>query len=80
MDAFARGLKVAHKLIEDRVFDDFIEQRYSSFASGIGQDIVEGRTNFHTLEAYILDKDTIKNVSGRTEQLKATLNQYLLEV
>jgi xylose isomerase len=80
MDAFARGLKVAHKLIEDRVFDDFIEQRYSSFASGIGQDIVEGRTNFHTLEAYILDKDHIKNVSGRTEQLKATLNQYLLEV
>jgi xylose isomerase len=80
MDAFARGLKVAHKLIEDRVFDDFIEQRYSSFASGIGQEIVEGRTNFHSLEAYILDKDTIKNVSGRTEQLKATLNQYLLEV
>jgi xylose isomerase len=80
MDAFARGLKVAHKLIEDRVFEDFIEQRYKSFASGIGQDIVEGRTNFHTLEAYILDKDTIKNVSGRTEQLKATLNQYLLEV
>jgi xylose isomerase len=80
MDAFARGLKVAHKLIEDRVFEDFIEQRYKSFASGIGQDIVEGRTNFHTLEAYILDKDHIKNVSGRTEQLKATLNQYLLEV
>lgn len=80
MDAFARGLKVAHKLIEDRVFDDFIGQRYSSFASGVGLDIVEGRANFHTLEDYILDKDNIKNISGRTEQLKATLNQYLLEV
>ncbi|MDP4157351.1 MAG: xylose isomerase, partial [Bacillota bacterium] len=80
MDAFARGLKVAHKLIEDRVFDDFIGQRYNSFASGVGLDIVEGRANFHTLEDYILDKDNIKNISGRTELLKATLNQYLLEV
>ncbi|MDR4950267.1 xylose isomerase [Neobacillus cucumis] len=80
MDAFARGLKVAHKLIEDRVFDDFIEQRYSSFTSGIGLDIVEGHANFRTLEEYILDKGIIKNTSGRTEQLRATLNQYLLEV
>ncbi|WP_040203718.1 xylose isomerase [Neobacillus jeddahensis] len=80
MDAFARGLKVAHKLIEDRVFEDVIADRYSSFTKGIGLDIVEGRANFHTLEAYALNNDTIKNVSGRTERLKAILNQYLLEV
>lgn len=80
MDAFARGLKVAHKLIEDRVFEDVIAERYSSFTKGIGLDIVEGRANFHTLEDYALNHDNIKNVSGRTEQIKAVLNQYLLEV
>lgn len=80
MDAFARGLKVAHKLIEDRVFEDVIAERYSSFTKGIGLDIVEGRANFHTLEAYALNNDSIKNTSGRTEHLKAVLNQYLLEV
>ena len=80
MDAFARGLKVAHKLIEDRVFEDVIGDRYSSFTKGIGLDIVEGRANFHTLETYALNNNTIKNVSGKTERLKAVLNQYLLEV
>lgn len=80
MDAFARGLKVAHKLIEDRVFEEVIAERYSSFASGIGLDIVEGRANFHTLETYALNNDTIKNESGKHERLKAILNQYLIEV
>ncbi|MCD4839833.1 MULTISPECIES: xylose isomerase [Neobacillus] len=79
MDAFARGLKVAHKLIEDRVIEDAIAKRYSSFTEGIGLDIVQGKANFHTLEAYALNNE-IKNVSGKTEYLKAILNQYLLEV
>lgn len=80
MDAFARGLKVANKLIEDRVFEDVIAERYSSYTKGIGLEIVEGRADFHTLEAYALNNNTIKNFSGKTERLKALLNQYLLEV
>ena len=47
MDSFAIGLKVAHKLLEDRVLEEFIENRYSSFSEGIGKKIVEGDTNFH---------------------------------
>ncbi|MBG9813904.1 xylose isomerase [Bacillus endophyticus] len=80
MDAFARGLKVAHKLIEDRVFDNVIAERYRSFSEGIGLDIVEGRANFHTLEQYALNNNSIHNKSGRQERLKAILNQYILEV
>jgi len=80
MDAFARGLKVAYKLKEDRVFESVVAERYRSYKEGIGLEIVEGRANFHTLEQYALNNSTIKNESGRTEQLKATLNQYLLEV
>ncbi|MGD6941246.1 xylose isomerase [Cytobacillus gottheilii] len=79
MDAFAVGLKVANKLIEDKVLDQFIEERYSSYSSGIGLDIVEGRTNFRELEAYALQLNEIKTQSGRTERLKAIINQYLLE-
>ncbi|WP_039074047.1 xylose isomerase [Bacillus sp. MSP13] len=80
MDAFARGLRVAHKLIEDRVFDDVIQHRYRSFTEGIGLEITEGRANFHTLEQYALNHKAIKNESGRQERLKAILNQYILEV
>ncbi|MBS4207825.1 xylose isomerase [Bacillus sp. FJAT-50079] len=79
MDSFAIGLKVAHKLLEDRVLEDFIAERYKSFTEGIGLDIVEGRTDFHKLEAYALQLGEIKNISGRQERLKAIVNQYLLE-
>lgn len=80
MDAFARGLKVAHKLLEDRVFENIIDERYSSFKKGIGLEIVEGKANFQTLEQYVLKNPNITNNSGRQERLKATLNQYILEV
>ncbi|MDM5305769.1 xylose isomerase [Peribacillus frigoritolerans] len=80
MDAFARGLKVAHKLLEDRVFENIIDERYRSFKKGIGLEIVEGRANFQTLEQYALQNPNITNNSGRQERLKATLNQYILEV
>lgn len=79
MDAFAKGLRVAHRLIEDRVFEDVIKNRYRSFSEGIGRDISEGKANFHTLEEYALKHPIIRNESGREEQLKARLNQYLLE-
>ncbi|KMY51226.1 xylose isomerase [Peribacillus loiseleuriae] len=79
MDSFAIGLMVADKLIEDRVFDNFIDDRYKSYTSGIGKDIIEGKANFHSLEAYALTLGEIQNKSGREERLKGLLNQYLLE-
>ncbi|MDQ0189388.1 xylose isomerase [Alicyclobacillus cycloheptanicus] len=80
MDSFARGLKVAAKLIEDKVLDDWIAARYRSYREGIGKDIVDGKATLATLEAYILDKDVRVTTSGRQEYLLAVLNQYLLEV
>lgn len=80
MDTFARGLKVAAKLIEDRVFENFKEQRYASYREGIGKDIVDGKVGFAELEAYALEHGTSKNTSGRQEMLEMMLNQYILEV
>ncbi|WP_284641502.1 xylose isomerase [Paenibacillus silviterrae] len=80
MDAFARGLQVAAKLIEDRVFEQILDTRYASYKSGIGADIVSGKANFKTLEAYALQNNPIVNQSGRLELIKATLNQYISNV
>ena len=80
MDTFARGLKVAAKLIEDRVFENFKEQRYASYREGIGKDIVDGKVGFTELEAYALEHGASKNTSGRQEMLEMILNQYILEV
>lgn len=80
MDSFARGLKVAAKLIEDQVLDSFVAERYSSYQSAVGQDIVSGRATLRSLEDYVLDKQVKVETSGRQEFLLAKLNQYLLEV
>ena len=79
MDAFAKGFKIANKIVKDGKFDKFIEERYKSYESGIGKDIVEGKVGFKELEEYALNNDQIKNVSGRQEVLEAILNQYILE-
>jgi xylose isomerase len=79
MDAFAFGLKVAQKLIEDKALDQFIDSRYSSFKSGIGKEIVDGKADFVSLEKYALANDQIVNQSGRQEMLEALVNQYILE-
>ncbi|NBI29069.1 xylose isomerase [Chengkuizengella marina] len=77
MDSFARGLRSAGKLIEDRVLDEVIENRYDSFKSGIGLEIISGKANFHTLEQYALQNNEIRNKSGRLEQLRSILNEYI---
>ncbi|WHY59646.1 xylose isomerase [Cytobacillus firmus] len=79
MDTFAVGAKVAQRLIEDKVLDNFIADRYSSYTEGIGLDIVEGKADFHMLEKHALQLEKIENKSGRQEQLKAVLNKYILE-
>jgi xylose isomerase len=79
MDAFARGFKVAHQLITDGVLENFIQKRYESFSTGIGQDIVSGKVGFKDLEAYTIKNGEPKLSSGRQELLESVLNQYLIQ-
>ena len=79
MDTFARGLKVAAALIEDRVFEDFKEKRYASYKEGLGKDIIDGKVGFKELEAYALEHGVTKNTSGRQEMLEMILNHYIIE-
>ncbi|MGB7998488.1 MAG: xylose isomerase, partial [Anaerobacillus sp.] len=78
MDSFAIGLKAAHQMLEDRVLENFISDRYHSFSEGIGKEIIQGKTDFHKLEQYALGLKDIKIKSGRMEKLKAEINSYLL--
>lgn len=79
MDTYAAGLRIAAKLWEDKVFEKNLEERYQSYQSGIGNDIVHRKVGFKELETYILNKKDIdKNDSGRQEYLEAIINQYIL--
>jgi xylose isomerase len=79
MDAFAKGFKIAYKIVEDGKLDKFVQDRYISYKTGIGKDIVDGKVGFKELEQYALQNDQIKNKSGRQELLETILNQYILE-
>lgn len=78
MDAFARGLLIAHEIIEDKVFSKFIDDRYSSFKSGIGAKIMAGKVGFRDLEQWIIKNGKPELESGRQEMLENILNSYIL--
>jgi xylose isomerase len=77
MDAFARGLKVAAKIIEDGKFDDFVKTRYESFDSGIGGQVEAGSTSLEDLDSYAVGITPPQLTSGRQERLENLLNDYL---
>jgi xylose isomerase len=79
MDTFAKGLKAAAKMIEDGRIDKFIAERYQSYSTGIGKDIVDRKVGFKELEKYALENDQIVNTSGRQEMLENILNSCILE-
>ncbi|HPE39409.1 MAG TPA: xylose isomerase [Bacillota bacterium] len=79
MDAFALGLRLANKLVDDGRIDAFIENRYASWKTGIGAEIINGNTTLIDLEKYALSKgDVIDSVtSGRQEQLENIMNDIM---
>jgi xylose isomerase len=78
MDAFARGLKTAAAIRKDGRLAQFVQQRYSSWDSGVGAKIEAGKANFKDLEAYMLKQgDVSPNSSGRQEFLENLINEFI---
>ncbi len=77
MDAFARGLKIAHAILEDGRLEDFKKTRYSSFDSGIGAQIESGKTSMEELESYSLMNGEPTTPSGRQEMLENLINEFI---
>lgn len=82
IDAFALGLRAALALREDGTIDKFIADRYSSWKSGIGADIISGKATIEDLEAYVLSKGEVLDSvgSGRQEYLENVLNSVLFNL
>ena len=78
MDAFAAGLKIATAIRADGELARLLTERYSSWDSGVGAGIEDGKHSFKTLEAYMLEKGEIDgNASGRQEMLENLINRYI---
>ena len=77
MDAFARGLKVAAKMIKDGKFEKFVKNRYADWDKVFGKKIESGKATFAQLEKYTLENGEPAIQSGRQEMLENILNEYI---
>jgi xylose isomerase len=77
MDTFARGLKIAHRILSDGVLDAHRQQRYAAWGEGVGQRIMAGQATLQELEAYVLTHGEPQPRSGREEMLENLVNDYL---
>ena len=77
MDAFARGLKNAARMIKDKAFEKIVNARYAGWDKGLGKKIEQGEYDFAELERYTLEHGEPKLQSGRQEMLENKLNEYM---
>ncbi len=78
MDAFARGLEVAHALLNDSPWETWRRQRYASFDGGDGKAFEEGRLGLADLAGLAAKLGEPQQASGKQERYENLLNQYLL--
>jgi xylose isomerase len=77
IDTWARGLRIAEKIIKAKQLSKFVAKRYSSYDSGIGKQIEDGKVDFEKLQKYILAKgEAAPNASARQEYLENLFNTY----
>ncbi|MBI92789.1 MAG: xylose isomerase [Gemmatimonadaceae bacterium] len=77
MDAFARGLKIAHRIMEDGQVGDFVKRRYAGWRRGMGREVLAGKASFEDMESYVHKHGEAAKTSGREEWLEALINSYL---
>ena len=77
MDAFARGLLIAHEIMKDKVISNFIDERYRSFDSGIGAKIISGKVGMEEVETWVRGQNNPVLQSARQEMLENMINLYI---
>jgi xylose isomerase len=77
MDAFARALIVADKVLRESPYRQFRKDRYASFDSGHGRAFEEGKLSLEDLRAYAIEAGEPAMRSGRQEWLENIINNCI---
>jgi xylose isomerase len=77
MDAFARGLEIAARLLEESPLKDFTQKRYASFTQGDGLRFSQGLLTLAELAKLVEKNENPELISGKQEMLENIINQYL---
>ncbi|XP_039972606.1 xylose isomerase-like isoform X2 [Xiphias gladius] len=77
MDAFARGLRNAVRIIEDGIITGMVKERYSSFSHGFGQKVEDGSATLEEMEAFVSQNGEPTVTSGKQEKYESIFNHYI---
>lgn len=76
MDAMARALLNAAAILEESELPSMLEERYSSFDSGIGKDFEDGRLTLEQIYEYGRQVEEPKQTSGKQEKYETIVALY----
>lgn len=79
MDAFARGLEVAHNILNHSEYKAKKVARYESYASGAGAEFCAGNLGLAQLRDLAAEFGEPKALSGKQEYFENLINQYLFK-
>ncbi|NNE29972.1 MAG: xylose isomerase [Saprospiraceae bacterium] len=77
MDAFARALLAAEKILKESDYKKIRKRRYSSFDRGEGKRFEQGKMTLAQLSRLAAKKGEPTQISGRQELLENIINDYL---
>lgn len=77
MDAFARGLLIARRILDDTSLAALMEERYASYKSGFGLQLMTRKAGLEEAEQWILHNGNPVPRSGRQELLENLINSYI---
>jgi xylose isomerase len=78
MDTFARGLLIAHDILENSPLPDYRRERYASFDSGKGKDFESGKFTLGDLRDHAANLGEPGQTSGKQEWLENVINDYIM--
>jgi len=75
MDVIAEALLNAEALVESATLQDFVDERYAGWRSGLGREIAEGRQSLESLRDLVVEEGLDPRPrSGRQEMLENRVN------
>ncbi|HNP66217.1 MAG TPA: xylose isomerase [Woeseiaceae bacterium] len=80
MDSYARGLLIAHEMLEKSSLADSRRDRYASFDNGQGQAFAEGRLSLKDLRDHAAKQGEPRKISGRQEWVENVMNDFIFRV
>jgi xylose isomerase len=77
MDAFARAMIIADKILHQSDYRKIRAERYASFDSGKGAAFEAGKLSLEDLRNYAIEKGEPEIRSGRQEYMENIINRFI---